>query len=1196
MTDFVHLHLHTEYSLLDGACKIDNLIEYCKTNGIDTVCMTDHGNMYGTLQLAEKATVAGLKYIIGCEFYVTNDMNDKSSNTAEHLILLAKNRIGYKNLVQLDSMAFVDGFYYKPKIDYKVLKEHSDGLICLSACLAGGIPKRLLAGDYEGAKELARYFKDVFKDDFYIEIQDHGIEDEKRVLPLLIKLANEIEVELVATNDVHYLSKEDAEMQDVLMCIQMKKQLDDPKRMKFSTNQFYFKSGDEMAELFKNFPKAISNSRVIADKVTEPAFNLNKKGVPEKDKTLIPTYTPPDGSTAEQYLRKLTDEGLKMRYGTPTKRELDRAEYELGIICGMGYADYYLVVWDFINWSKENGIPVGPGRGSGVSSIVAYSIGITDVEPLQYDLLFERFLNPDRVSMPDFDIDFCTDRREETIEYVRRKYGKENVCQIVTFGTMAAKNSIKDVGRVMRVPYSETDRLTKIMDGKTSIGDLLGRRIDGAKRKFDAETDEDKKADLENKLNELKAAKNSEFCEIYDTDDTLKRVIDMALKIEGMPRQTGIHAAGVVICQKRIADNVPLSRNGEDITTQYVAKEIESLGMLKMDFLALVTLTDIKKCVDYIKENYGKEIDFVKIGYADAGAYSLISDGDTDGVFQLEAGGMKRFMKTLKPDCLEDLIAGVSLYRPGPMKFIDSFCNRKHGVEKISYDCEAEEQILKVTYGIPVYQEQVMQIFQFLAGFSLGEADLVRRAMGKKDKKTLMAQKEKFINGGVSDINGTKIDGCVQNGIAPEIANKIFADMEGFASYAFNKSHAAAYAVLAYQTAWLKKYYCKEFICALLNNRLNKIDEITKYVIYLKEKGYKVLPPDINKSKTVFAVENDGVRFGLSALKGAGQTVIDSIIAEREEHGSFKSFPDFISRCIDNLNSRLVEGLIFAGAFDEMGVCRSRLAAVYEQLCSRAKSISKQKSSAQMSLFGDVIEDEKLDVAYPDIPEYELNEKLSKEKQVLGVYVSGHPFEKYMNTIPDCNFNCSLFEDYVEDEDGNRTFNSISDGMRITMAGIIASFRRTTTKRTGSSMAFITLEDVYGNLDCVCFPAVYEKFKSEIANDKIVKVKGKLDVDVEKGISLIVDDIVSLEEGADKPQEVRKTKKATLWLNAKKLDDDSFDEFVNMLSNYEGDTICKIVRGNERYILPAGVNYCRGLLAELCAFIELEDIKYVEDN
>ena len=1195
MKDFVHLHLHTEYSLLDGACKIDNLIEHCKTNGIDTVCITDHGNMYGTLQLAEKAAVAGLKYIIGCEFYVTEDMNDKTSQSAEHLILLAKNRRGYINLVQLDSMAFVDGFYYKPKIDYKVLKEHSEGVICLSACLAGGIPRRLLSGDYDGAKNLALYLKEIFKEDFYIEIQDHGIEEERRVLPHLVSLANDIGVELVATNDVHYLSKSDAEMQDVLMCIQMKKQLDDPKRMKFATDEFYFKTGDEMAALFPNLPKAISNTRTIADKVTEPAFNLNKKGYPEKDNTLIPTYTPEDGSTAEEYLRKLTAEGLKTRYGTPTEKELSRAEYELGIICSMGYADYYLVVWDFINWSKKNAMPVGPGRGSGVSSIVAYSIGITDVEPLQYDLLFERFLNPDRVSMPDFDIDFCTDRREETIEYVRRKYGAENVCQIVTFGTMAAKNSIKDVGRVMRVPYSETDRITKIMDGKTSISDLLGRRLDGVRKKIDAEQDEDKKAELREKLNELSAMRNSEFCEIYETDDSLRRVIDMALKIEGMPRQTGIHAAGVVICQKRIADNVPLSRNGEDITTQYVAKEIESLGMLKMDFLALVTLTDIKKCCDYINENYGKIIDFNKIGYSDGGAYSLISEGDTDGVFQLEAGGMKRFMKNLRPDCLEDLIAGVSLYRPGPMQFIDSFCRRKHGQEEIKYDCPQEEKILKVTYGIPVYQEQVMQIFQDLGGFSLGEADLVRRAMGKKDKKTLMAQKEKFINGGISDTNGSEIVGCKKNGISVNVANKIFGDMENFASYAFNKSHAAAYATLAYQTAWLKKYYCKEFICALLNNRLNKIDEITKYVLYLKEKGYKVLPPDINKSKTVFTVENDGVRFGLSALKGAGQAVIDAVIEERNKNGDFKDFPDFVSRCISVLNSRLVEGLILSGAFDAMGVKRSQLEEIYEPLCNKAKTINKQRNSAQMSLFGDILGEEKLEVTYPDIAEYELNEKLSKEKQVLGVYVSGHPFEKYVHAFPDCTFDCSFFDDYVEDEDGNRTFNRISGGMRITMAGIIASYRRTMTKRTGIYMAFMTLEDVYGSVECVCFPSAYEKYKAEIINDRIVKVRGKLDVDAEKGVSLIIDEIIPMEtqERTDAVTDVR-SHKSVLWLNATSVADENFEEFINTLYNYEGESVCKIVRGKQKFLFPTGVNYCRGLLAELSVFINLEDIKFIE--
>ena len=1199
MTDFVHLHLHTEYSLLDGACKIDNLISYCKKNGVDTVCITDHGNMYGTLHFAEKAAIAGIKYIIGCEFYVDKDMNDKTGRSFDHLILLAKNKAGYKNLVQLDSMAFVDGFHYKPRIDYKVLKEHSEGVICLSACLAGGIPKKLLDGDEQGAEELALYLKDIFGEDFYIEIQDHGIPEEKRVLPMLVALAKKIGVEIVATNDVHYITRAEAEMQDVLMCIQMKKTLDDPKRMKFDTQEFYFKTGDEMAQLFSAYPQAIANTRAIADKVTEPAFNLDKKGYPVRDTSLIPGYTPPDGSTPPEYLRKLTAEGLKRRYGEVTKRELDRAEYELGVIIGMGFAEYYLIVWDFINWSKAHGIPVGPGRGSGVSSIVAYAIGITDVEPLQYDLLFERFLNPDRVSMHDFDIDFCTDRRSETIEYVRRKYHPENVCQIVTFGTMAAKNSIKDVGRVLRVPYSETDRLTKIMDGKTSIGDLLGRRIEGARAAYEAETDPDKKAEAEGKLNDLKAARNAEFCEIYETDATLRRVIDMAMQIEGMPRQTGMHAAGVVICRKKIADNVPLSRNGEDITTQFVAKEIEALGMLKMDFLALVTLTDIKKCKDYILENHNFEVDFNKIGYKDEGAYSLISEGDTDGVFQLEAGGMKKFMRQLKPDCLEDLIAGVSLYRPGPMRFIDSFCNRKHGIEAITYDCPEEEKILKVTYGIPVYQEQVMQIFQYLAGFSLGEADLVRRAMGKKDKKTLMAQKEKFINGGISDTNGSTIVGCVKNGISAEVAAKIFADMEGFASYAFNKSHAAAYATLAYQTAWLKKYYCKEFICALLNNRLNKIEEITKYVLYLKDKGIKVLPPDINKSKTVFSVQDGGVRFGLSALKGTGQGAIDEVIAEREKNGEFKDFPDFVLRCAPFVNKRIIEGLILAGAFDYMGIARSRLFAVYDDVYSRATGISKQKSGAQMSLFGEFIEEEKLEVEYPDIPEYEVMEKLSKEKQVLGVYVSGHPFDKYKAAFKDKNFNCSMLE-YVEDEDGNRTYPQVEQGMQVEMGGIISAYRRTTTKRTGAIMAFITVEDVYGSVECVAFPAIFERVKAAIANDKIVTVKGKLDLDGGKEPSIILDDLQEFDvEAYEGKSGVRKVAPAggrqpVLWLNASALSDDDFDELVSMLANYEGKTTCAIVRGGKKYRLPTGVNYCRGLLAELSAFIFEKDIKYVE--
>ncbi len=1196
MTDFVHLHLHTEYSLLDGACKIDNLISHCKQNGIKAVAVTDHGNMYGALHFAEKAAASGIKYIIGCEFYITQDMRDKTLKTAEHLILLAKNRTGYINLVQLNSMAFVDGYYYKPRIDYKVLKEHSEGLICLSACIAGGIPARILNGDYEGAKKLALYLKSVFGDDFYIEIQNHGLDEQKRVLPHLIRLADEIKAEIVATNDVHYLKKEDAEMQDVLMCIQMKKTLDDPDRLKMQTDEFYFKSGDEMAELFAKWPKAVSNTLVIADKVNEPAFDLDAKGIPVRDTTLIPQYIPDDGSTPEEFLRKLTSKGLSDRYGEVTAVQRDRADYELGIICNMGFAEYYLIVWDFINWSKEQGIPVGPGRGSGVGSIVAYSLGITDVEPLQYDLLFERFLNPDRISMPDFDIDFCTERRDETIEYVRRKYNPENVCQIVTFGTMAARNAIKDVGRVMRVPYSETDRLTKIMDGKTSISDLLGLNIEKVRQRVQAETDKERRKDEENKLSELMAVRNPEFCDLYEHDETLHSVIEMARKIEGMPRQTGMHAAGVVICRKRISDNVPLSRNGEDITTQYVAKEIESLGMLKMDFLALVTLTDIKKCIDYIKKNHGVEIDFHKIGYADAGAYELISDGDTEGVFQLEAGGMKGFMRQLKPDCLEDLIAGVAMYRPGPMQFIDTFCNRKHGTEPITYDCSQEEKILKVTYGIPVYQEQVMRIFRDLAGFSLGEADVVRRAMGKKDIDALMAQREKFIYGGMSDLKeGTYIKGCVANGISEETASKIFADMKNFAKYAFNKSHAAAYATLAYQTAWLKKYYVKEFICAILNNRLNKADEITKYVMYLKGKGYKVFPPDINRSETVFSVEDNGVRFGLSALKGTGQAAIDQVIEERNKNGDFSDFPDFISRCAAMLNKRMIEGLIYAGVFDSFGVYRSRLIQVYELLYQRAVKIAKEKDGAQMSLFGDFLPEEKLSVEYPNIPEYEPSEKLSKEKEVLGVYVSGHPFEKYMSAFSDCNFDCSMLDDYVEDEDGERTYNSLSEGMTVTMGGVITAIRRRMTKN-GNNMAEIKLEDVYGSVQCLVFSVPYEKYRSLIINDKIVRIFGKFDLRSREP-KIIIDTILPFDTSARSSEKTDGAKDAknsgTLWLNATALSDEDFEELLSMLENYEGETSCAIKRGDKKYRVSNGVNYCRGLMAELSTFLGESDVKFV---
>lgn len=1201
MSDFVHLHLHTEYSLLDGACKISDLIEHCVKEKIDTVCITDHGNMYGSLAFAEAAVKAGLKYIIGCEFYVVEDLTKKEfGEKREHLILLAKNKKGYHNLVKLNSVAFVDGFYYKPRVDYNLLKKYSEGVICLSACIFGGVSQRLVRGEYEEAKKLALYLRGIYGEDFYIEVQNHGFSDELRILPQLVKLASEIGAEIVATNDVHYLRREDAAMQDVLMCIQMKDTVLNPDRkFKFETSELYFKSEEEMKKLFSGNPEAVENTRKVADKVEEPVFDLDKYGNPVRNDRLIPGFTPPEGfSSAAEYIRDLTNKGLCRRYGKDVPEEyVKRAEYELDIICGMHYDEYYLIVWDFINWSKEHGIPVGPGRGSGVGSIVAYAIGITDVDPMRYNLIFERFLNPDRVSMPDFDVDFCANRREETIEYVRQKYGVDNVCQIITFGTMAAKNSIKDVGRVMSVPYSRTDLLTKLMDNKHSISDTLGLGIEPLRDKIRAESDPEKVKSLEAKLDDLTKARSQEFCDIYAEDDELRRVVDMAMKVEGMPRQTGMHAAGVVISREMISDNVPLSRNGEDVTTQFVAKELEALGMLKMDFLALITLTDIRMCMDYIEEEHGKKVDFDEIGYTDAGAYSLIADGDTEGVFQLEAGGMKRFMKQLRPETLDDLIAGVAMYRPGPMQFIDSFCARKHGQEPIVYDAPEEEEILAVTYGIPVYQEQVMQIFQRLAGYPMGEADEVRRAMGKKNMSALVAQKEYFLYGGVTKNGKYTIDGCQKRGISPDIASKIFDDLTKFGEYAFNKSHAAAYATLSYQTAWLKKYYCKEFICALLNNRIGKIEETIKYVVYLRSAGYDVRPPDVNMSKTYFAVEGEGLRFGLSALKGVGVGVVDALISEREKNGKFLSFPDFMQRCAGSLTRKVVENLILCGAFDSMGVSRSQLMDVYESVLARAQAIAKEKRGDQISLFGSIIEEDILDVKYPDIPEYDISEKLRLEKEVLGLYLSGHPFEKYSYLLDECSFNCSMLTDTSEDPDESEeavtvvSYNSIYDGEEVSAAGIISGVRRTKTKK-GNIMCVFSLEDVYGAVECVAFPQTYENLRAFIEPDGVAVVTGRIRISDSGQVSIVID---GLEDGTKrthaKGSGAGEKKSRILWLNAQALSDAAIEEVAAMLSDYPGDTRCVFVTAGKKRREAGLVNWCRALAAELSVYFRESDIK-----
>ncbi len=1205
MTDFVHLHLHTEYSLLDGAAKVDDLVDYLVKNNINACAVTDHGNMYASLYFAEECVKKGIQYIIGCELYATDNHFDKRAGTnTDHIVLLAKNKTGYKNIVKLDSLSYIEGFYGKPRIGYDYIKKHHEGVICLSACLAGRVSQLLLDGEYDKAKAWAQDMKDVFGEDFYIEIQDHGIAEEKQVIPDLIKIAKELNIGLVATHDVHFIEKHEWEAHDVLLCIQTKKTLADPKRMKFETHEFYMKSGDEMAELFSYVPEAITNTRVIADKIEEPVFDLTPKGDPIRDTSLIPLYKPDDGSTSPEYLTKLTWEGLKGRYEDITPEIKERVEYELGIIIKMGFADYFLIVWDYINWSRLNGIPVGPGRGSGVGSIVAYSIGITDVDPLRYDLIFERFLNPDRVSMPDFDVDFCTRRRHETIEYVRKKYHPENVAQIVTFGTLASRAVIKDVGRVMGVPYSETDKVAKLMDGKSTIGELLGRKIPKIEKQLqDTTLSEEKRTEIEKNLAEQKKKKNPEFIEVYESNPELRRVIDMGLKLEGMPKNTSEHAAGVVICNKVLADNVPLARNGEDIVTQFDMKEVEAVGMLKMDFLALTTLTDIQNTLEYIKEGLGIDIDFNKIGVDVPEAYQLISSGDTDAVFQLEQGGMKKFMKDLQPNCLEDLIAGISLYRPGPMDFIPKYIENKHHPEKIVYDTPYLEPILKNSYGVIIYQEQVMQIFQQLAGYSLGQADLVRRAMAKKKKKELMEQKDKFIYGAPED----GITGCASLGIPAEVAGKIFADMESFASYAFNKSHAAAYAVVAYRTAYLKAFYPKEFLAGILNDRIDKIDEVSKYIMYMKEKNIDVLPPDINKSKAIFWVEGNGLRIGLGALRGVGQDAIEAVIKERNENGIFKDFSDFMMRCAKLINRRIVESLIYAGAFDSFGYTRSQFASVYDEVYSRVNAMDKQKAGAQISLFGDIIQEQAIEIAYPNIPEYETMEKLSKEKSVLGVYVSGHPFEKFVPYFKECTFNCSMLNAYTEDEEtGTKTYTEISDGMSVTMGGMLGAFKKLKT-RTGSLMAFVTVEDMYGAIECVCFPKVYDKIRNFLETDRVVSLSGKISIDEDKAPVIILDSMrefsIAEPQVAKKSDGARNTEtqpivrreksdaEKKLWLNITGLDDADVEELMETLTFYDGDTSVFFVKDGKKLVCSQKVMPSRGLFAELASFLSESEIK-----
>ena len=1178
MSEFVHLHVHTEYSLLDGATRIDNVFQACRKKGMHAIAITDHGNMFGTLNFAEGAkkeylsalksgkseSEAKMQAIIGCELYVADDYKVQSRDY-DHLILLCKNKKGYKNLIKLDSIAFVDGFYYKPRIDYKLLKEHSEGLVCLSACLQGRVSKRLIQNDYEGAKQAAIMLHDIFGDDFYLEVQDHGIPEQKRINPLIIKLARELNIQLVATNDVHYIEKEDAEVQDVVACISTKSTIDDPTRFKMDTDQAYLKTYEEMLAVFPNIPEALENTVKIAEKCNEePIFDLNDKCEPIRDNSLIPGYIPDNGQTAYDFLKDIAEKGLRERYPVITDEIRERFDYELNTIHSMGYIEYYLIVWDFINYAKSIGISVGAGRGSGVSSIIAYSVGITDVDPLKYDLVFERFLNKERVSMPDFDIDFQDDRRGEVVEYVRNKYGANRVCQIITFGTLAAKLAIKDVGRVYRVPFAETDKITKLMDAKFGIKENFGFK----------------------KTKDGEDVSVRELREMYEQDSTVKKIVDMAMRVEDMPRQTGMHAAGVVICAKVIDDNVPLQRSGDDVTTQFNMKQVEQLGMLKMDFLGLRTLTDVAKAKQYIKEDFGVTLDFHKLGYEDEGTYRLIGEGETDAVFQLESPGMKRFMRDLRPSTFEDIIAGISMYRPGPMDSIPTYVKYKHNPETIKYDHPLLEPLLKATYGVLIYQEQVMQICQKIGGFSLGQSDIVRRAMGKKNAAEMDRQKKIFIEGGVSE-KGDPIPGAVANGVPVEIATKIFDEMAGFAKYAFNKSHAAAYAVLAYQTAYLKLYYPVEFFCSILNNRLDKIEETSKYLTYVKSKGIEVFSPDINKSVAYFRCENGGLRFGLVGLKNVGLGVINAIVEERNASGDFSSFEDFINRSITlGINKRLVESLILAGAFDNFGKNRKTLITVYSDYMDRIAAANKKKDNRQISLFGTVFEeDEGLELDYPDVAEYSSKEKLTLEKTVLGIYFSGHPLADYKEQFDKFSFNTSILNYYEEDEEGNKTYTEITEGETVNMGGIISEFKRLSTK-SGTTMAFVKVEDVYGQIEVICFPKVFDKARDLLKEENVVRVTGKLQI--KEGVpQIIADGIYEFEVKEEAPVDTEQEFMGVVIPNDKT---DKLDDILDILSSYEGNIPVIIAMNDKKYNAHCAVRKCEGLISELKNYVTENDI------
>ena len=1140
MADFVHLHVHSEYSLLDGMSRIKDLPVRAKELGMKAIALTDHGVMYGAVDFYKECKKNDIKPIIGCEVYVApHNRFDKEAgrdNGYNHLILLAKNKTGYQNLSKLVSLSFVEGFYYKPRIDLEILEKYSEGLICLSACLAGSLSQAIIQGNMEKAEEIALWHKRVFKDDYYIEIQHNGLRQQIMVNQKLIQLARKLDIPLVATNDAHYLKKEDSYFHEVLLCIQTGKRMSDEDRMRFETEEFYIKSPEEMADYFSEFPDAIENTVKIAEKCNyDFEFGVTK----------LPNYdVPEEYATHLDYFKDLCYKGIKNRYGeNPSEEVMSRLEYEISVIDKMGYVDYFLIVWDYINYAKSVGIPVGPGRGSGAGSIAAYAIGITDIDPLKYGLLFERFLNPERVSMPDFDVDFCYERRGEVIEYVERKYGKDHVSQIITFGTMAAKMVIRDVGRVLDYPYSETDKLAKMIPMEVHI--TIPKALE----------------------------QNREFKELYESNPSVKQLIDIAIKLEGLPRQASTHACGIVITKDPVDTYVPLYVNDGNISTQYTMNLLEELGLLKMDFLGLRTLTVISDTEKLVKQNRGIDVEYDK-DMNDPKVYKLWANGESVGIFQFESQGMTNFMKELKPDCLEDIIAGVSLYRPGPMDQIPRYIKGKQNPGHNEYTHPALEPILNVTYGCMVYQEQVMQIVRDLAGYSLGRADLVRRAMGKKKLDVMAKEREVFINGQVDENGNIVVPGCVRNGIDAESANKIFDEMAEFAKYAFNKSHAACYAVVAYRTAYLKTYYPEEFMAATLNSFLGNLDKVPIYIYECKRLNIGILKPDINKSFTKFTVQDKKIRFGLGSIKNVGISAIETVISERERNGEFKSFTDFCERIQSGtVNRKCIECLIKAGCFDEMNQTRATLLASYERILDTINNQGRNSMANQVTMFDLVQPEETVKYQYTVLKELDERELLAQEKEMIGIYISGHPLEKFKDAIQrQTNINSIQIKDLNGENAGK-----FKDGQNVKYAGTITSVKKKYTKRN-TIMAFVTVEDLYGSAEIVVFDSVFSRCDNILVEENIVLVEGRLSIKEDEDARIIVQNIKEFSEENNAGDHVRKS---TVLIDITELNENQKERLKGAIRFFSGDRVnMKISVLDKAQEKPCGAIYLTEAILE----------------